>query len=97
MAIIIIHSTHEASSIKKSCSSSGRYDYQSVLSFHLNQQNSRSFLLRQFPIGELALLVSVFRKGPEACQAMLINILHPIHSPIAHESKWEAHNEESQS
>ena len=92
------HSQHPwAAPIKKSLAPPlGRYDFLSVLSFHLNQQNSRCFCRASFPLrGAGAFFCRIFRKAHEVyrCRSP-----PPFGSPV--NRPWiemEVHNEESQS
>ena len=69
MSIFVIHNSHELHQLKKSCPSSGRYDYLSALSFQLKQQNYSCFCRASFPLrGAGAFWCRFFEKAPEVCR-----------------------------
>ena len=69
MSILVIHNSHELHQLKKSLALPlGEYEYLSVLSFHLNQKNSRCFCRASFPLRGAALLAVDFWEAPEVCR-----------------------------
>ena len=70
MSIFVIHNSHELHQLKKSLAPPpGEYDYLSVLSFHLNQQNSRYFCCADFPLwGVGVFCCRFFGKACEVCR-----------------------------
>ena len=69
MSILVIHNSHELHQLKKASPFLGEYEYLSVLSFHLNQKNSRCFCRASFPLrGAGAFGCRFFGKAPEVCR-----------------------------